>query len=102
MTVIFSSLFKADLAAAEEKIESVSIQGCFRTCVLFQVRQIIKRKGDGPVGPHGFRCRGIRPYQYHVCYYVDQKTIYFLGLAYVRPQPKYLKRLLENTALSSA
>jgi hypothetical protein len=100
---IFSTQFKADLAAGEKKYEAISerLASAFRERVAGQTREIIKWKGGDHVGPYGFPCRRTRPFPYYICYFVDREIIYFLGLVHERRHPDFLKGRLKRPDLSS-
>ena len=59
MKAVFSSRFKSDLLAAEEKYRDISdrLAGELRERIAGQAREIIRWNGGDHVGPHGFPCR---------------------------------------------
>jgi hypothetical protein len=90
---LFSSQFKADLLAEEEKYQAISerLRSAFRQRVAGQVREIVKWSGGDHVGPHGFPCRRTKPFPFYIYYVVEGDVIYFLALVHERRHPDFLK-----------
>ncbi len=66
MRVVFSSVFRQDLADATAKYRDVSprLEEDLNDRVKSAVRTVIRWRGGDHVGPHGFRCRRCRPFPY--------------------------------------
>ena len=94
MKAVFSSRFKSDLLAAEEKYRDISdrLAGELRERIAGQAREIIRWNGGDHVGPHGFPCRRTKPFPFYIYYEVRNDTIWFLGLVHERRHPDFLKQ----------
>ena len=96
MKIVFSSLFKRDLAEEEARYERISprLGQEFRGRVEEATRAVIRWKGGDHVGPHGFPCRRCRPFPFLVYYTIEDDALYFLGLVHEQRHPEFLKRKL--------
>ena len=94
MKAVFSSRFKSDLLAAEEKYRDISdrLASELRERIAGQAREIIRWNGGDHVGPHGFPCRRTKPFPFYIYYEVRNDTIWFLGLVHERRHPDFLKQ----------
>ncbi len=99
MRVVFSRVFRQDLADATAKYRDISLrlEEDLNDRVKSAVRTVIRWRGCDHVGPHGFRCRRCRPFPYMLYYEIEADTLYVLGLVHERRHPEHLKeRLNEN------
>lgn len=99
MRVVFSSVFRQDLADATAKYRDISLrlEEDLNDRVKSAVRTVIRWRGGDHVGPHGFRCRRCRPFPYMLYYEIEADTLYVLGLVHERRHPEHLReRLKEN------
>ena len=98
MKAVFSSRFKSDLLAAEEKYRDISdrLAGELRERIAGQSREIIRWNGGDHAGPHGFPCRRTKPFPFYIYYEVRNDTIWFLGLVHERRHPDFLKHRTEG------
>jgi hypothetical protein len=96
MKVVFSTLFRKDLAAASNHYRSISpkLGTDFDERVKATVRTVIAWKGGDHVGPHGFPCRLCRPFPYLLYYEISQETLHVIGLVHERRHPNFLKARL--------
>ena len=94
MKAVFSSRFKSDLLAAEEKYRDISdrLASELRERIAGQAREIIRWNGGDHVGRHGFPCRRTKPFPFYIYYEVRNDTIWFLGLVHERRHPDFLKQ----------
>jgi len=92
MKVVFSSLFKKDLAEAEEKYALVSpkLADDFHARVKENIRAIVSWQGGDHVGPHGYPCKHCRPFPYLLYYEITDGTLYIIGIVHARRHPSYL------------
>ena len=96
MKVIFSALFREDMAQAGEHYRSVSpqLEADFIERVKATVRTVVAWKGGDHVGPHGLPCRRCRPFPYLLYYEVHLDTLYVVGLVHERRHPSHLQNRL--------
>jgi len=93
MKVVFSSLFKSDLAEAEEKYALISpkLADDFHARVKENIRAIVRWQGGDHVGPHGHPCKHCRPFPYLLYYEMEGDTLHIIGIVHERRHPSYLR-----------
>ncbi len=98
MKVVFSSLFKSDLLAAETHYGEISprLGEEFHERVKATIRTIIRWQGGDHVGPHGFPCRRCRPFRHLVYYTIEGDTLHILGLVHAKRHPDHLRQRREG------
>jgi hypothetical protein len=96
MKIVFSSLFKEDLAEATEKYAFISpkLGDDFYARVRENIRIIVRWQGGDHVGPHGYPCKRCRPFPYLLYYEITGDVLYVIGIVHAHRHPSYLTRNL--------
>ena len=94
MKIVFSSLFKEDLAEATEKYALISprLGDDFYARVKECIRAIVRWRGGDHVGPHGYPCKRCRPFPYLLYYEITGDVLHIIGLVHAQRHPSYLTR----------